>query len=62
MGVLGGVGRVLIVEVPLYFWRDVVTPAILHETVFPFRGTSLTRKRNPLGPYNRPMPRVLGRS
>ena len=25
-----------------------------------YRGTSLTRKRNPLGPYRRPMPRVLG--
>ena len=26
------------------------------------RGTSLTRKRTPLAPYRRPMPRVLGRS
>ena len=25
-----------------------------------YRGTSLTRKRTPLGPYRRPMPRVLG--
>jgi hypothetical protein len=25
-----------------------------------FRGTSLAGKRNPLGPYRRPMPRVLG--
>ena len=24
------------------------------------RGTSLARKRTPLGPYRRPMPRVLG--
>ena len=24
-----------------------------------YRGTSLTRKRTPLGPYRRPMPRVL---
>jgi len=24
------------------------------------RGTSLLRKRTPLGPYRRPMPRVLG--
>ena len=24
-----------------------------------YRGTSLTRKGNPLGPYRRPMPRVL---
>ena len=28
----------------------------------PYRGTSLTRKRTPLGPYRRPMPRVLGGS
>ena len=27
-----------------------------------YRGTSLTRKRTPLGPYHRPMPRVLGGS
>ena len=27
-----------------------------------YRGTSLTRKRTPLGPYSRPMPRVLGGS
>jgi len=27
-----------------------------------FRGTSLTRKRTSLGPYRRPMPRVLGGS
>jgi len=25
-----------------------------------YRGTSLSRKRTPLGPYRRPMPRVLG--
>ena len=25
----------------------------------PYRGTSLTKKRTPLGPYGRPMPRVL---
>ena len=25
-----------------------------------YRGTSLTRKHSPLGPYRRPMPRVLG--
>ena len=28
----------------------------------PYRGTSLTRKRTPLGLYRRPMPRFLGRS
>ena len=27
-----------------------------------YRGTLLIRKRSPLGPYRRPMPRVLGRS
>ena len=27
-----------------------------------YRGTSLTRKRTPLGPYGRPMPRALGGS
>ena len=27
-----------------------------------YRGTSLTRKRTPLRPYRRPMPRVLGGS
>jgi len=27
-----------------------------------YRGSSLTRKRNPVGPYRRPMPRVLGGS
>ena len=29
---------------------------------FGYRGTSLTRKQNPLGPYSRPTPRVLGGS
>ena len=28
----------------------------------PYRGTSLTRNRTPLGPYSRPMRRVLGGS
>ena len=28
----------------------------------PYRGTSLTRKHRPLGPYSRPIPRVLGGS
>jgi hypothetical protein len=27
-----------------------------------YRGASLTRKRTPLEPYHRPMPRVLGGS
>ena len=29
---------------------------------FKFRGTSLRRKRTPLAPYRRPIPRVLGGS
>ena len=29
---------------------------------FWYRGTSLIRKRTPLGPYRRPVPRVLGES
>ena len=36
------------------------------DTAFPrgvqYRGTSLTRKHRPLGPYRRPVPRVLGGS
>ena len=32
-----------------------------HLRVLPYRGTSITRKRHPLGPYGRHMPRVLGR-
>jgi len=35
--------------------RDVVSRHL-------YRGTSLTRKRTPLGPYRRPEPRVLGGS
>ena len=27
-----------------------------------YRGTSLVRKRTPLGPYRRPIPKVLGGS
>ena len=29
-------------------------------TLLPYRGTPLIRKPTPLGPYRRPMPRVLG--
>ena len=35
-----------------YAWRDAFQA---------YRGTSLTRKRTPLGPYRKPMPRVLAR-
>ena len=31
-----------------------------HLSCVQYRGTSRTRKRTPLGPYRRPMPRVLG--
>ena len=49
MVVLGG-ERFLMSEVPLYMSRAEVSP---------YRGTSLTGKRTPPGPYRRPMPRVL---
>ena len=34
----------------------------LHGGAAPYRGTSLIRKRSPLGPYRRAIPRVLGGS
>ena len=37
-------------------------PPPIRTTEQVYRGTSLTRKRTPLGPYRRPMPRVLGGS
>ena len=36
--------------------------AAVNQNIDRYRGTSLTRKRNPLGPYRRPVPRVLGGS
>ena len=30
------------------------------QVVYPYWGTSLIRKRTPLGPYRMPMPRILG--
>ena len=37
--------------------------ALAMSYIYPwYRGTSLTRKRTPLGPYRRPRPRVLGGS
>ena len=48
-------------EVPLYV--DIhICAAFTASRGDPYRGTSLIRKRNPLGPYRRPMPRVLGGS
>ena len=32
------------------------------KSAVPYRGTSLIKKRTPLGPYRRPMPRVPGGS
>ena len=46
-------------EVPLYYQRDGIP---LEPSPGAYRGTSLTRKRNLLGPYHRPVPRVLGGS
>ena len=34
--------------------------AVSSPSAIPYRGSSLTRKRTPLGPHHRPMPRVLG--
>jgi len=34
----------------------------IKETHCPYRGTSLIRKRNPQGPYRKPVPRILGES
>jgi len=43
------------------FGHEVVTlPSESRGTEPSHRGTSLIRKRTPLGPYGRPMPRVLG--
>ena len=54
----------LVSEVPLYsFFRNHFPhePLELFKLLDPldYRGTSLTTKRTPLGPYRRPMPRVL---
>ena len=37
-------------------------PSRLSNRILQYRGTSLTRKCTPLGPYRRPRPRVLGGS
>jgi len=49
--VLGGGGRFLNGSVPLYVGKTLSRGAC--------RGTALIRKRIPLRPYRRPMPRVL---
>ena len=48
-------------EVPLYLAHMKPRPPESYSRTI-YRGTSLERKRNPLGPYRRPMPRVLGES
>jgi len=52
-------------EVPLYAGAYNLlgvkyAPLATEGIAIPYRGTSLIRKRTPLGPYHRPMPRVLG--
>jgi hypothetical protein len=54
-------GVFLMSEVPLYAQKK--RPSCSSLTILLlYRGTSLTRKCNSLGPYRRPMPRVLGGS
>ena len=57
----GRVG-VLVKRLPLYaltYWR---VPKMCVLFVSRYRGASLTKERDPLGPYRRLMPRVLGGS
>ena len=53
-----------LLRVPLEPFRTVararILPFALKKKVY--RGTSLTRKRTPLGPHRRPMPKVPGES
>ena len=42
--------------------RVLLGPSRFVDSQHIYRGTSLTRKRTPLGPFRRPMPRVLGKS
>ena len=53
----------------LTFWEGVTIVALLAHPATDdpaelagYRGTSLIRNSTPLGPYSRPMPRVLGGS
>ena len=48
-------------EVPLYLALHAAgDQGIFQSLKVHYRGTQLTRKRTPLGPYRRPMPRVIG--
>ena len=49
-------------EVPLYHMRTANLMLLLARQGRSYRGTSLIRKGTHLGPYCRPMPRVLGGS
>ena len=50
--------RFLVSEVPLYqLGRSVQDGGFRRK--MEYRGTSLLRSRTPLGPYSRPMPKVL---
>ena len=55
-------GVFLMSEVPLYSRGGGELPQRAGGRIPPYRATSRTRKRTPLGPYRRPMPRVLGGS
>ena len=64
-----GVGDFLLTRYPCRFTRwsaymlfdvaVVTTAQSVTECAVPYRGTSLMRKRTPLGPNRRPMPRAL---
>ena len=62
MVALGGGGQFFMGEVPLYPEAGPSPEAGSSKTHFLlwYRGTSLARKHTSLGPYRRPMPRVLG--
>jgi hypothetical protein len=44
------------------FWHWISGRVLKTLSAVPYRGTSRIRKRTSLGPYRRPMPRVLGGS
>jgi hypothetical protein len=52
----------LLAQLHSHSFLPIVTPACLVSVRNAYRGTSLMRKHTPLGPYRRPVPRVLGGS
>ena len=50
----------MVLGVRRFLMGEVLLEACRGHSKLRYRGTSLERKRNPLGPYRRPMPRVLG--